>query len=136
MSTLAESPVPGDDPIPGQGIAVAAEALYLVNLLLLPGLGFLGLLWLYGRCRDDAPPLAQGHLRQTLSASLWAGALLVFANLLIIALGGYYAAWTWVIVILYFTTAHTTLVMLGIVGLARALAGQPFRYPWIGRLLL
>ncbi len=122
-------------PVSGQNLAVTAEALYLINLLLLPGLGFLGLLWLYLRSRDDAPPLAQNHLRQTTSASLWAGALLVFVNLLIIALGGYHAAWTWVIVILYFTTAHTTLVLLGIIGLARALAGQPYHYPWVGRLL-
>ena len=75
------------------------------------------------------------HLRQTVSASLWAGALLIFANLLIVALGGYQAAWTWVIVILYFTTAHTTLVLLGILGLARALAGQAYRYPLVGKLL-
>ena len=129
-------PSPFDETAPpGQGLAIAAESLYLINLLLLPGLGFLALLWLYFHRRDDAPPLAQSHLRQTVSASVWAGALLVFANLLIVALGGYDAAWTWVIVILYFTTVHTTLVMLGIVGLARALAGQSYRYPLVGNLL-
>jgi uncharacterized Tic20 family protein len=74
-------------------------------------------------------------LRQTLSASLWAGILLVIANLTIIALGGYDAPWTWVVVILYFTAAHTTLIVLGVVGLARALAGQPYRYPLVGKLL-
>ena len=135
MPTLPEPP-PGDDtPPPGQDLAVAAESLYLINLLLLPGLGFLLLLGLFFRVRHSAPPLARVHLRQTVSASLWAGALLVFANLLIIALGGYQAAWTWVIVILYFTTAHTTLVLLGIFGLARALAGQSCRYPLVGKLL-
>ncbi len=134
MPASPEPTLSGETAPPGQGLAIAAESLYLINLLLLPGLGFLALLWLYFR-RDDAPPLAQGHLRQTVSASVWAGALLIFANLLIVALGGYDAAWTWVIVILYFTTAHTTLVMLGIVGLARALAGQPYRYPLVGRLL-
>ncbi len=128
------SPI-GDASPPGQGLAIAAESLYLVNLLLLPGLGFLLLLWLYFRHRKDAPPLARVHVWQTVSASLWAGALLVLANLLIVALGGYQAAWTWVVVILYFTTAHTTLVVLGILGLARALAGQPCRYPVIGKLL-
>lgn len=116
-------------------MAVAAESLYLVNLLLLPGLAFLALLWLHFRHCDGAPPLARGHLRQTLSASLWAGILLVIANLTIVALGGYDAAWTWVVVILYFTAVHTTLIVLGIVGLARALAGQPYRYPLVGNLL-
>lgn len=135
MPALPEPPASDDEPPPGQGLAIAAESLYLANLLLLPGLAFLVLLWLYLRRRDDTSPLARGHLRQTLSASLWAGALLAFVSLVLVALGGYDAAWTWVVVILYFTTAHTTLVVLGILGLARALAGQPYRYPLVGNLL-
>jgi hypothetical protein len=120
---------------PGQGLAIAAESLYLINLLLLPGLAFLLLLGLYGRYRRTAPPLGRQHLQQTLSASLWAGGLLVIVNLLIITLGGYDAASTWVIVILYFTTVHATLVLLGVLGLARSLAGQTFHYPLVGNLL-
>ena len=134
MPALPEAP-PVDDGPPGQGLAIAAESLYLINLLLLPGPGFLLLLWLFLRYRQDAPPLARIHLRHTVSASLWAGALLVFANLLIVTLGGYDSGWTWVVVVLYFTTAHTALVVLGILGLARALAGQPCRYPLVGNLL-
>jgi hypothetical protein len=135
MPASPEAPAPAEASPPGQGVAIAAESLYLINLLLLPGPGFLLLLWLYFRYGKDAPPLARIHLRQTVSASLWAGALLVFANLLIVALGGYDSGWTWVVVILYFTTAHTTLVLFGIFGLARALAGQPYRYPLVGHLL-
>lgn len=135
MPVLAEPPLSDEAAPLGQSLALAAESLYLINLLVLPGLGFLALLWLYFHRRADAPPLAQIHLRQTVSASLWAGVLLVLVNLLIIILGGYDAAWTWVIVILYFTTVHTSLVILGILGLARALAGQPYRYPLVGRLL-
>ncbi len=135
MPVLAEPPLSDEAAPLGQSLALAAESLYLINLLVLPGLGFLALLWLYFRRRANAAPLAQIHLRQTVSASLWAGVLLVLVNLLIIILGGYDAAWTWVIVILYFTTVHTSLVILGILGLARALAGQPYRYPLVGRLL-
>ncbi|MBS1225833.1 MAG: hypothetical protein H6R24_2511 [Proteobacteria bacterium] len=119
----------------GQGLAIAAESLYLINLLVLPGLGFLALLGLFFRYRRDAPSLARIHLQQTLSASLWAGVLLIVANLLIVVLGGYDSGWTWVVAILYFTTAHTTLVFFGIFGLARAMAGQPYRYPLVGNLL-
>jgi hypothetical protein len=135
MPASPEAPAPDEASPPGQGVAIAAESLYLINLLLAPGLGFLALLGLYFRYRRDPPPLARIHLRQTVSASLWAGALLVFANLFIVALGGYDSGWTWVVVILYFTTAHTTLVLFGIFGLARALAGQPYRYPLVGHLL-
>ncbi|HPF59552.1 MAG TPA: hypothetical protein P5149_09745 [Candidatus Competibacteraceae bacterium] len=135
MPVSPDPSVAEEMPLPGQGVAVAAESLYLINLLLLPGLAFLALLWLYQRHRATAPPLARQHLRQTLSASLWAGMLLIVANLLIVILGGYDKASIWVMVILYFTTVHATLVMLGILGLARALAGQPCTYPLVGKLL-
>ena len=63
--------------------AVAAEILYLVNLLLLPGLAFIALLVVYFRHIKPAPALARCHLRQTLSASLWAGGLLLVASYLV-----------------------------------------------------
>lgn len=121
-----------DFDIPGRATAVAAEALYLANLMLIPGLGFLALLVLWWRERERAPELARGHLRQTLAASLWAGVLLVAANAAIILLGGYDSAYTWIVVVLYFTTCHSTLIFCGAIGLSRALAGKPFRFPLIG----
>jgi uncharacterized Tic20 family protein len=99
----------------------------------LPGLGFIGLLTLYLRQVDKAAPLARCHLQQTLFASLWAGVLLIVANAVILFLGGYTAAYTWVVIVLYFTVVHTTLVILGTVGLAKAMAGKAFQYPLIGK---
>ena len=51
-----------DPEIPGREIAVAAEALYLANLMLIPGLGFIALLVLWWREKDRAPELARIHL--------------------------------------------------------------------------
>ena len=119
--------------IPGQSLAVWAEVLYLSNLLIAPGLAFLTLLWLYFKRSPSTPVLAVCHLRQAIGASLWAGVLLVIANAAIILLGGYAAPKTWVIVIIYFTTCHSTLVLLGVLGLAKAMAGQKFVYPLVGR---
>jgi hypothetical protein len=118
--------------VPGLGLAVAAESLYLANLLLLPGLAFLVLAGLHLRAGVDTPRLAAAHLAQTFAASLWAGGLLVAVNGLILLLGGYRGAHTWVLVILYFTVCHSTLVLLGVVGLAKAMAGQCWRYPLVG----
>jgi uncharacterized Tic20 family protein len=87
---------------------------------------------LWWQQRRKAPALARGHLRQTLAASVWAGVLLILANGLILLAGGYGAASTWVVVILYFTVCHSTLIFCGAIGLARALAGKPFRFPLIG----
>ncbi len=118
--------------VPGYTLAMLAESLYLINLLLLPGLAFVILVWLYFKYASNAPPLASDHLRQTFSASIWAGLLLIMVNGIIIITGGYQAPYTWVIVIWYFTIGHSVLVLLGIVGLAKAMAGKSFRYPLIG----
>jgi uncharacterized Tic20 family protein len=119
--------------VPGQGLAVAAEVLYLVNLLLLPGIAFIALVLVYFRSIKQAPALAVCHLRQTLSASLWAGGLLLVANISILLLGGYRSPDTWMVIIIYFTTCHASLVLLGVMGLAKAMAGQCYRYPLVGR---
>jgi hypothetical protein len=113
-------------------IAVQAEALYLVNLLVVPGLAFLALLWLARRHAGSSNPLTRCHLRQTVVVSLWAGLLLVAVTLLIVLLGGFEAPATWVVLILYFTCCHSALVLFGVLGLARAMAGQLYVYPLIG----
>ena len=54
----------------GFSLAVAAEALYLINLMIVPGLAFLVLAGLWLRHRRTAPLLARCHLAQTFFASL------------------------------------------------------------------
>lgn len=121
------------DPAPaGQSLAIAAETLYLVNLMLAPGLAFLVLAWLWLKRRHDAPPLARCHLDQTFFVSLWGGVLIVGANAVLFLVFGWDWEWTWVIVVLYFTAVHSTLILLGMVGLAKAMAGKPYVYPLIG----
>ena len=120
-------------PAPGQLLAVSAELLYLVNLMLAPGLAFLLLAWLWLKHRRTAPALARQHLEQTFVVSLCGGALLIVACGVILAFGGLHWAWTWVIVILYFVTVHSTLIVLGVMGLTRAMAGKAWQYPLLGR---
>jgi uncharacterized membrane protein len=115
-----------------KALAVRAEALYLLNLLLAPGVAFLLLLWLAHRHGRGATPLLRCHLRQTIRASLWAGVLLTLVTLLIMLLGGFTSPHTWVLLILYFISCHTMLILFGMFGLARALAGQIYVYPLIG----
>jgi hypothetical protein len=123
--SVAESP-------PGQALAVVAEALFLANLLLAPGLAFAAIAWLWFGQRE-APPLARCHLDQAFWVSLWGGVLIVVASSAILMLGGFGWRWTWVAVILYFTCIHSTLVVFGAFGLAKAMAGKPYVYPLIGR---
>jgi uncharacterized Tic20 family protein len=118
--------------VDGQGLAVVAESLYLTNLLLAPGIAFGVLLWLWFKHKDTAPLLARRHLKQTTFVSLYGGILIVSFSVLFIALGGLHWEWTWVLVILYFTCFHSTLVLFGMFGLSKALAGQAWRFPLIG----
>ena len=129
---LSEDNFGFDEKTPGQGLAVTAEALFLGNLLVAPGICFAVLLWLWVRNKAEAPPLARQHLRQATYVSLYGGLLIILFTTLFIALGGLHWEWTWVLVILYFTCIHSTLVLFGIFALAKALSGQIWRYPLIG----
>ena len=119
----------------GIRLAITAEALYLANLLAIPVVAFLILSVLFLRCDKDTPALATAHVNQTFSASLWAGILLVFVNAAILLMGGYRGVHAWTLVIIYFTVCHSALVLFGVVGLAKAMAGQCWRFPLVGRAL-
>lgn len=121
--------IPADD---DASIAVQAEAIYLVNLLLLPGLGFIALLWLARRHAASGSPLVRCHLKQTVAASIWAGVLLTAVSVVIVSLGGFAMPATWIVAILYFLCCHAVLALFGILGLARALAAQTYVYPLVG----
>lgn len=112
--------------------AVQAEALYLINLLLAPGLAFLVLLWLARRHRASVNPLTRSHLRQTLTVSVWAGMLLVGVPAVIALVGNLDHPTTWIVLLLYVLCCHATLVLLGVLGLSRAIAGETFVYPLLG----
>lgn len=113
-------------------LAVAAESLYLVNLMLLPGLAFALLCALYLGARADAGPLARNHLSQTIGVSAIGGAVIVTVCAALFLLGGF-GPWTWVAVVLYFTFVHSSLIFMGVFGFIKALNNQHFRYPVLGR---
>lgn len=121
-----------DEEKAGQALAVLAEALFLINLMLLPGIAFAILAGLWLKYRDSAPPLARQHLYQATVVSLWGGALIVVLGGGIIFAGGLDAAWTWVVLVLYFTCIHSTLILFGMYALIKAMAGQRWRFPLIG----
>jgi len=110
-------------------VAVLAELLFLSNLLLVPLFSFIALLWYY-RMRTRYSLLAVEHLQQTISASIWAGVLLIAVNLTVFLTMGYESPYIWMVVLIYFTMGHSAFILLGVVGLSRALAGKSFNYPF------
>lgn len=118
--------------MPGHRLAVAAEALFLINLMLLPGIAFLLLMVLWAIFRQHPDPLVRNHLRQTGWTCIWGGLLLVVISVAIFLLGGFDNPWTWVIGVLYFTFVHSSLILLGVMGLSRAINGRSWRFPVFG----
>jgi hypothetical protein len=125
-AAAASAPALQVDPVVRR-IAVWAQALYLGNLLLLPGVAFVALLALGWRHRHDASPWVRQHLRVTVVASAVAGVLILGVCLAVLGLGGWQGPWTWVVLLTYLVCVHAALVLLGVYGLAKAMAGQPVR---------
>jgi hypothetical protein len=126
-----------DTAVAGQDFAVLAESLYIANLLILPVLAFIILVFLFLKKHGTLPPLAQSHLEQTISAGIWIAVIFFVAGMtiMLMRLLGIEDVTLWVIVIILFTIVHTTMVLLGVLGLAKALAGKCWSYPVIGKPL-
>lgn len=128
---------PVDKQLQGQSTAVLIESLYVANLLVLPGLAFLALLYIFMAKHDRLPTLAKSHLEQTISACVWIAAILLAASttIMIMKISGVEDVTLWMIVVILFTIVHASMVLLGILGLSKALAGKCYRYPVVGKPL-
>jgi len=123
--------------VDGQDFAVMVEALYVINLLLVPVLAFIILVYLFLKKHGSLPPLANSHLEQTISAG-FITAVMFFTGgmtIMMMRLGGVEDVTLWLIAVILFTILHATMVLLGVMGLAKALAGKCWSYPVVGRKL-
>lgn len=100
--------------------AIIYQSLYLANLLLLPGISFFYLLWLFKR-NHTILDWQRIHLYRAVQLSVIAGVLLVLVPLLVILLGNEIEALVMVMLV-YFVTIHALLVLLGMFNVARAMA--------------
>ena len=123
--------------IEGKDSAVLIESLYVANLLILPGLAFIALLYLFIKKRNSLPALARSHLDQTMSACIWIAFMFLTASatIMVMRYSGVEDVTLWMIVVMLFTILHASMVFLGILGLAKALSGKCYRYPVVGKPL-
>lgn len=117
---------------PGKSYAVIGEGLYLLNLLF-PVISLLGLAWFYFRYRDHETAMVRSHLRQAFIAAVISTLLFMSANMLIILLGGYRSLHALIIFEVYCIAIVPLFLIPGLLGLIKAMAGQSYRYPLIGR---
>lgn len=126
-----------NEQVDGQNFAVLFESLYVANLLILPVLAYVILVILFFKKHGSLPALAESHLEQTMSACIWI-AVMVFVGsitIMILRFNEIEEATLWVVVVIVFTSLHATMVLLGVLGLAKALSGKCWRYPLFGKPL-
>ncbi|MEW6990032.1 hypothetical protein AADZ91_05015 [Colwelliaceae bacterium 6441] len=100
--------------------ATVYQSLYLMNLLLLPGLSFLALLWLFYKTKQDKG-WQRIHLYRAIQLSFIAGVLLVLVPFIVVYGGSEFEA-SVMVMLVYFVTIHALLVLLGMLNISRAMA--------------
>lgn len=113
--------------------AVRIQVLYLLNLLLFPGIAFLLMLVMYVSNRGTENTLVRAHVSQAVLASVVVAALIIVFTVLMLLWGSHDSPYTWMSIILYFTCCHSVFILLGVYGLVKALSSQPVHYPVISR---
>ncbi len=128
------------DKTAGRGVAIAAESLYLLNLLF-PIVPLLALAVLRIRHHNTPNLLVECHTRQTWIMAVLSTLLFIIINLVAWWFGGYRSLDTLVSIhSLVALEVYTILVLLpfsvpGLLGLTKAMSGQCYRYPFLGRFL-
>ena len=108
--------------IPAKRLAIISQSLYLANLLLLPGICFLILLWFFIRQKNQNN-WGRIHLYRALQISAIGGIALAVIPLAFIFLS-HNASSSLMLMLLYFVTMHAAFVLIGMLNLSRAMANK------------
>ncbi|MFK5985433.1 MAG: hypothetical protein QM479_08395 [Pseudomonadota bacterium] len=105
--------------------ASTAAAASLLNLTLLPVLGFIWLLLIKSRTTKNN--IDYYHVMLGIKINLIAAATLFSVSALIILSGGLDSVYTWIYVILYFTLVHTLFILTATISMIKAWSGKKLR---------
>jgi len=94
----------------------------LINLTILPVIGFIALIMVYRNTQTGT--IGRYHAVLGFKINIIAAAALFLVSALMILLGGFDSPWTWVYVISYFTLVHTLFIVLAVWALVRAWSGD------------
>jgi len=94
----------------------------LLNLTFLPVVSFIWLLMQLNSSPDDR--FSSYYLKFSIKLNLLAILALIVVTGLMIVVGGFYSAWTWVYVISYFTLVHSVFILSAVWAMTRAWSGK------------
>ena len=105
--------------------AANAALASILNLTLLPVIGFIALFLIYKK--TTANNIDHYHAVLGMKINIIAAIILFFVSGLMILLGGFNSPWTWVYVISYFTIVHTTFIVIALWALVRSWSGDKLK---------
>lgn len=110
-----------------QHIKLASNAALasILNLTFLPGIAFIWLILAIKKMPSVS--IEHYHAQLGIKINLLAFVFLAVVSVLMIVLGGFNSAWTWVYVITYFTFVHTAFIIVAVWALTRAWSGLKLR---------
>ena len=94
----------------------------LLNLTFLPVISFIWLVAQNKRLKNNH--IDAYHAKFGIILNLCAAFFLIVVTALMIALGGFSSAWTWVYVITYFTLIHSFFIITAVWAMTRAWSGK------------
>ncbi len=100
--------------------AIVYQSLFLMNLLLIPGLSFIILLWLFAK-KSRRLSWQRIHLYRSVQLSVLAGFFIIVIPLIVLVTTNAFEA-SLMVMIIYFVTMHAAFVLLGMLNLSRAMA--------------
>lgn len=105
--------------------ASTAAMASLLNLTLLPVIGFIWLLSLLSKIETGG--IDHYHVVLGIKLNIIAAVALFAVSGVMILIGGFSSPWTWVYVISYFTFVHTIFIFVAVWAMVRAWSGQKLR---------
>ena len=97
----------------------------LLNLTILPVIGFVGLLLVLRK--TQAGEIDRYHAILGIKINVIAAIALFCVSATMIFVGGFNSPWTWVYVITYFTIVHTLFIVVAVWALVRSWSGDKLR---------
>lgn len=97
----------------------------LLNLTILPIIGFIVLLFTYKK--TEANRIDHYYTVLGIKTNLWAAVALILVTGLMILLGGFTSPWTWVYVVSYFVIIHAMFILFATWALTRSWTGEKLK---------
>ncbi|MCF6190615.1 MAG: hypothetical protein L3J51_09050 [Cocleimonas sp.] len=105
--------------------AANAALASILNLTLLPVIGFIALYLIYKKTTPNN--IDHYHAVLGMKINIIAAFVLFVVSGLMILLGGFNSPWTWVYVISYFTIVHTAFIVIALWALVRSWSGDKLK---------